>query len=159
MATTNHYTELHYLDPEDFIRRVTVYSDQHPNIAVKDVSSNATFWIKTNDGPRFWTTFDNKHIIFDGYNSNIDSTLQESKSVAWGEVIPEWRMEDDFVPELDASLFSLLLAEAKKACFINMKQVANANEENRARRQLTRWQNDKYRAGQRKDYPDYGRRR
>jgi hypothetical protein len=95
-----------------------------------------------NADPQYWTTYDDDYIIFDGYNSDEDSTLQESKSSAYVVVIPEWEAVDGFVPTLPAKMFPTLLADAKGSCFLNLKQQANAKEETKARRGRSRFQNE-----------------
>ena len=157
------YQDVRYLCPEDFLNRTTKYELNEPYLVVNDITNPAIgLNIRIDKTPQFWTTFDNRHLIFDGYNAEVDTTLQESKSLCHAMELPNFELTDDFVPDIDTVLFPLLLAEAKKACFINQKGVSNANEERRARRQLVRTQNDLWRADQRRPYnrvPDYGRRR
>lgn len=157
------YVDVLYMEPADFLDRATRFNVTDAITPIGDLVNSA---IKINVGvdrtPRFWTTFDNEHIVFNSYNAGVDSTLQESKSLAQGSRLPSFALTDLAVPDLDTVLFPLLLSEAKKACFINFKGVSNANEERRARRQLVRTQNNLWRGNQRKPYnrsPNYGRRR
>lgn len=146
-----------FQEPELFFRYGTQYNNGQEPIRLVD-----NFYVFTNQGPTRWTTFDNKTLLFNGYNSSVDTTLQSSKVVCWGTTFQSFELSDDFVPDLDPMLFPLLIAEAKKACFVNFKQVANANEERRARRQAVRVQSDLWRANQRSPYnkrPDYSRSR
>lgn len=157
------YRDLVYLCPEDFVLRTTRFTGQEAYVAISDISNpSIKLNIVTDASPRYWTTFDNKHIVFNSYNSSIDSTMHEAKSLCSAVKLPSLPLSDDAVPDLDIGQFPLLLSEAKKACFINFKGVSNANEERRARRQLVRSQNDLWRADQRRPYnrtPNYGRRR
>lgn len=157
------YQELRYMPPEQFLRQTQWFKNNEPFIVVTDPGyNNITMNIISNKNPSVWTTFDNSLIVFDSYNSDVDSSLQESKSLASGFEVFNFQLDDDFVPELDVFRFPLLLATAKAACFVNFKQISNANEERRSRRQMVRAQNDLWRADQRRPYnrsPDYGRRR
>lgn len=157
------YQEVRYLPPEEFLDRVTRFELRDPYMSVADLSNPAIqLNIVTDKQPQFWTTFDNRYLVVDGFNSGVDSTLQESKTLCRALSVPDFVLTDDFTPDLDVVLFPLLLAEAKKAVFVNQKGVTNANEERRARRQLVRTQNDLWRADQRRPYnrtPNYGRRR
>lgn len=149
------FLEVRFMEPELFYRYGTVYN--HGQGATKLVDG---LYTKIDGHPRHWTTFDNKTVVFDSYNSNVDSTLQETKTQCWGTRFDDFKLEDDFVPRLDPMMFPLLLAEAKKACFVNFKQISNANEERRARRQAVKVQSDLWRLGQRRPYnrrPDYSR--
>ena len=157
------YIEIRYVSPEDFLMLTTGYETSQPTTQVSDILEDTIqFKIVTNADPKYWTTFDNQYLVFDSLNLEIESSLQQSKCLVKAQVVPDFRLDDGFVPQLDIFLFPLLLAEAKKACFVNFKGISNANEERRARRQMVRSQNDLWRADQRRPYnrtPDYGRRR
>jgi hypothetical protein len=156
------YQDVRYVSPEDFIRRTQWFTTNEPVIEVSDPEFiNIKFRIRNNADPTVWTTFNNELIVFNSYNVALDSSLQESKSLCGAYETPNFVLSDDFIPELDIFRFPLLLATAKAACFVNFKQISNANEERRSRRQMVRAQNDLWRAGQRRPYnrtPDYGRR-
>ena len=158
-----YYQDIHYLEPVEFLNRTTKYNTNDAIVVVGDLANAAiTLNITNNADPRWWTTFDNQHIVFNSFNASVDSTLQESKSLCEAIKLPEFVLADDTVPDLDVVLFPFLLAEAKKACFINFKGVSNANEDRRARKHLVRTQNNLWRGDQRRPYnrtPNYGRRR
>ena len=88
--------------------------------------------IGLNADPTYWTTFDDVTVVMDSYDSTVDSTLQSSKTVVYGCVTPVWTQEDSFIPNLPEKFFPTLLAEAKAACFLNIKQQGNGREERRA---------------------------
>jgi len=87
-----------------------------------------------NADPVYWTSYDDSTIVFDGYNSSVDSTLQTSKSSAYMLNTAIWIHDDTFVPSMPEKFFPTLLAEAKSTCFVNLKQQANRREERRAQR-------------------------
>lgn len=154
------YTEVSYLKPEQFLIYTTARAGQADTIEVTDFSGGR-LWILNNENPHYWTTFDNTYVVFDSYNSDLDSTLQQSKSLCWGQLYPDFEMDDYFIPTLESNMFSKLLAEAKSVCFFNFKQVTNPKEEQKSRRQLVRSQNNRWKFNQRKPYDmsvDYGRR-
>lgn len=156
------YRDVCYLEPEEFLKRVELQKNADGAIEVTD-TSGVRLWILTNDNPRFWTSFDNEIAIFNGYDSTLDTTLQNSKSMAWVTKAAEFELRDDFIAPIESKQFPGLLAEAKSVAFINIKQVSSAKEEQRSKRQRVRAQNDLWRLDQRKPYsrrnPDYGRRR
>ncbi len=148
------WREVIWLDPETFIKRQISVSD---GTLITDLSG-VVYPISTDENPRHYTSFDNTHLVFDSYNSSVDSTLQTSQSLTYGYVYPNFELEDNFVPELDANYFPILLAEAKSTCFVNFKQESNAKEEQKAKRGRMRVQNDLWKAHQRNySGPDYGR--
>lgn len=115
-----------------------------------------------NKDPVYWTTYDDKYVVFSDRNQLVDATLQQSKSAVFGVKVASWTHADDFIPDIPEKFFPTLLAEAKSTCFIDLKQQPNQKEEVRAQKGLTQmhkeaWKND---LGESKtnDLVDYGRR-
>lgn len=104
-----------------------------------------------NVDPLFWTSFDDKYVIMDGYDSAIDTTLQASKSQVLLLRNPSWTLEDNFVPELPDKMFPMLLADSKGSCFLNLKQVENKKEERKAQRLKIRMAKESVRNDQAED--------
>lgn len=152
------YVDLKYLQPLDFITRSMEASGNDDTQEVVD-DSGVTLIIRTDANPCFWTSFDNEYIICDAFDISLEDTLQSSKVLCWGKREPTWEQVDEFVPDLRPNMFPYLLSAAKSTFYINYK-VANPNEDKKARRQLVRSQNKKYRLNQRKPYDmhiDFGR--
>lgn len=156
------YQVVSYLDPETFVehtRNNASAANLPPYTTITDFSG-AQLSVLTQQNPTYWTTFDNSYIVTDSYNSTLENTLQQSKSLCWGQNSLTFSLVDTYVPDLDDDLFPVLLAEAKSTCFFNIKQSASPKEEQRAHRQLIRIQGDLWRGNQRKPYdrcPNYGR--
>jgi len=98
-----------------------------------------------NADPQYWTSYDDVYIIFDGYDSATDSTLQSSKTVAYGTQQASWSHIDTFIPSIPEKFFPTLLAEAKSQAFINLKQQSNAREERKATRGRMAMRNEAWR--------------
>jgi len=127
-----------------------------------EVDTIANLSIYNDRDPTYYTSFDDDTIVFDAYDLETESTLQQSKTLCWGQRSLAFPMEDTFVPTLPLDMFPRLLAEAKAACFVNFKQVSNSNEERRARNQKVVNMNSRFKAGTIKPIdrlPDYGRKR
>lgn len=155
----NTYMPLTYKTPEEFLVTSFALAGADETVVVTDFSG-AKFNIRTDKNPELWTTFDNTYLVLDSYDDTLDTTLQASKTMAWGMTDPAFTLSDDFIPTLDANLFPMLLAEAKSICFLDYKQVTNSKAEQQSRRQLVRSQNDLHRANQRRaflDRPNLGR--
>jgi hypothetical protein len=157
----NQMKEIKYLTPDDFIG---ILLSQGVNTDIPYTFNSTTgpvFPVLTDKTPTYYTSFDDVHLVFDSYNSAVDTTIQSSKTIVYGQIIPEFLQEDDFIPWIDSNLFPLLLAESKATAFINLKQVSSSKEEQRSRRQRFRWQNDtrKNNAAAINRLPDYGRHR
>jgi hypothetical protein len=153
------YKRITYMNPKDFLLYVVENTQGSSTMVVEDFNG-AKFPIKTDQHPNYYTTFDDTYFVFDAFNSTVDDTLQESKAFAFAQVIPEFSLDDDYVPEIPAKYFPLLISEAASMCFINHKQAPNSKEEQRSRRQMVRHQNNRRRTDDAKpEGPDYGRAR
>lgn len=146
------YLKLDYYSPEDFLNRVLNNKSTDDNITVVTDDSGIELYIKNNKQPSFYTIFNDRDLICDSYDSDVDTTLQASKTFAWGYTEPSWTNDDAFIPPLDSQHFPLLLSEAKSVCFVNFKQIANQKEEQRSRRHRVHFQYKKWKdKEQRKD--------
>lgn len=96
---------------------------------------NKTFYYNNNGTPRFCTVFSNNTILFNSYDNALDTTLQTSKTLCFGEVVPVFNMVDTFTPNLDIQQFPLLLNEAKSLAFLELKQIANDSAIRESKRQ------------------------
>lgn len=150
------FVEVRRGDPSLFFRYGTVYTSQTSPIKLVD-----NLYVQTDRHPTYWTTYDNKTLVFNSYNSAVDDTLQQSKVLCWGRTTPKFELRDDFIPPIDQMHFPLLLSEAKRMCFVNYKGVANANEERRNRNQRIKAQRHLWRTRKRGfgENVDFGRRR
>jgi hypothetical protein len=127
-----------YLDPEEFQELL----DNREELA--DVVDSNGYVL--NRDPIYWTTYDDKYAVFDGYDSAAEATLQTSNSSVYGVKVAEWTHEDNFIPDMPEKFFPTLLAEAKATCFLNMKQQANGREERKAQRGRVMLNNEVWRA-------------
>ena len=125
-------------------------------------STNITLYIQNNKAPEYWTSFDDKYIIFDSYDVAVDASgLAAAKTKCHGQSIPTWTSSNSFTPTLDANKFAYLLAEAKATCFANLKSEENPKLERQVRNQKAKQQNNNYRY-KRNEFqvrqPNFGRR-
>lgn len=140
------FVELEYVSPEEFLERRLQYHSGSHNVVETTDTSGISYLIHNDRTPRYFTMFDDEHIATDAYDSAYDTILQSANTMGYGILTEEFEMADEYVPPIDASLFPLLLAESKSVAFINLKQISSSKEEQRARRQRIRMQNDQFRA-------------
>lgn len=81
-----------------------------------------SFNYKNDRQPCYCTILSNYYVIFDSFDNTQDSTLQSSKTQAWGLVIPSFDIVDNFIPDLAEEQFQLLLNEATALAFYELKQ-------------------------------------
>lgn len=93
-----------------------------------------TFHFKNNTCPTMYTTYNDSTLIFNAYDSAVDTTLQSTKTMCWGSKNLTFVPSDTFVPELADDLFSLLINESKSLAWAELKQVPHAKAEASARK-------------------------
>lgn len=129
--------DITYLDPTEFQAMVDL------RVETTDVVDSNGMML--NGDPTYWTTFDDKYVIFDGIDKTTDTTLQQSKTTIFALKEATWTQDDDFIPDLPEKFFPTLLAEAKAACFLNLKQQGNQREERKAQRGRVMLRNESWR--------------
>lgn len=111
--------------------------------AQNNMPGSYTFYYKNSKQPQYCTILSDYYVIFDGYDSTVDDTLQASKTMAYGEITPSWSNEDNFIPNIDETQVLLLLNEAKSLAYFELKQSVHTKAEQEAKRQWSSVQRDK----------------
>lgn len=156
--TRHRYDEVYYTYPEEFLQMVNNRNNDAVNADVILDINGVELTIFTDRAPQYFTSFDDEWLVFDSYDVEVDSTLQNSKTQLIAYSVPEWNHVDEFIPDLPIDAFPLLLAEAKSRCFVSIKEIANEKVEQSAQKQ-SRWMARKaWRVKGGVRYPDYGRR-
>lgn len=155
--TRKRYEDVHYVYPEQFLEMVNRRDNTKGNVDTILDLNGVELQVFTDRHPEYYTSFDDEYLVFDSYNIEVDSTLQNSKTQVIAYSIPVWSMVDSFVPSIPVDAFPLLLAEAKSRCFVTIKEIANEKVEQSAQKQ-GRWMSRKsWRVKGGVRYPDYGR--
>lgn len=130
------YEPVRYLDRKSFLDRFTTFQPDTADTKYQTVIdfTGVKLCICKTRSPCYFTSFDDKHLVFDAYDSNVDSTLHQEKAMCYGKVEPVFKMENTFVIPLDSRATMAYLAEVVSSCFVNIKQQGNSKEEQRARR-------------------------
>lgn len=129
LANVVEYKYVTMLPVKQFIDMVNGFNPSESNVhsfSFADTSNgfpgNYTFYYKNDRQPSFCTILSNYYVIFDSYDATQDSTLQASKSMGFGRIVPIFNMVDGFIPDLDNQQFPLLINEAKSWAFYELKQ-------------------------------------
>jgi len=125
-------------NPEESNVQSFTFSDQ-----INGYPGTYTFYYKNDRQPMYCTCVTDNYIVFDSFDSAVDSTLQASKTMAYGSIVPIWVMEDDYIPPIDESQIPLLLNEAKSLAFYELKQTLHQKAEQEAKRGWSAIQKDK----------------
>jgi len=159
-ASRDRWDDVKLVDAQSFLDRVMRRNSSETNVTTITDFSDTPLLIINDKAPTWVTTFDDEWLVFDSWDNTVDTTLQENKCQAMVYEEPVFTITDTFIPDMPAKAFPYLLAEAKSVCFNTLKQLPNAKEEQRSRRQRIRLAREKYRVGNYllDERPDWGRR-
>ena len=146
------FREVEYIDPVVFLDRM-----DETGLLVATYDGNLDIFVRTDQPPRFYTSFDDEYIIMDSYDSDVEATLQSSKIRAFGSTYPAFSQVDSFEPDIDNTLMPYLLAEAKSTCFSLFKGGSDPKVEQAARRLKSYVQNDQHKSRKANIRNNYGR--
>jgi hypothetical protein len=110
--------------------------------------------------PSWATVISNFYVLFDSLDTTQDSSLQASKTLLKGQVVPPFKLQDSFIPTLNDQQLPLLLNEAKALAFFELKQMPHALADRELKRQWTATQKNKSIANRPSYFdqlPNYGR--
>jgi len=131
------WDELRHLSVSDFMDYGHNYRPSETNVDTFNYTSDGsifTFTYRNDQGPKFYTSIDDNVIIFDSYDNTVDTTLQSTKTLAYGSKKTTFVKDDNFTPNLQPGQFALLLNEAKSLAWAELKQSQHQKAEMTARR-------------------------
>lgn len=160
VSDNKNYRTIEYRDPDSFVQYVnTNPSTDTTNFQVVQWTADVPLVIAKTKAPTYWTSFDDEFIVFDSYDSDVDSTLQASKSIVMIETRPELVIADDNTVDIPLNLENLLYITTLNRCNAGTRETINPETSLEGRRLRIRAQRNKWRQGRQTDTgPNYGRR-
>ena len=155
--TRNKYEKVQYETPEDFLDLINKRDSSASSVQIVTDSTGIQLNILNNKAPEYFTSFDDETLVFDSFDSTIDSTLQNSKLQCYGKRSVVFSIFDSFIPDLPVQMFSYLHNEAKSTCFARLKQIADAKSEQNSVSQKRRMSQDAWKIVKGIQFPHYGR--
>jgi hypothetical protein len=158
------YKRIRVLPVHQFLKMQSSLNPQVANVQTMkftDAGQNFLINYQNNITPRHCCFISNQYVIFDNFDNTQDSTLQGAKTMCWGQFIPPFILEDNFVPNLNDYQFPLLIAEVKSLAFVELKQMVHTKAEQETRRQWSNLQKNKSVTNKPSYFnqlPDFGRR-
>lgn len=131
--------DLQYKPSVDFVEDSLHLDPTQPNVQTVEDYTGILFNIKTDKDPQYWTIFENgseEYVVLDSFNKEFEDTVQGVHVVAYGKIMPEFLLEDTFIPPLSTQQFPVLLSRAKVAAAKELKNQENGIEYDKARKQF-----------------------
>lgn len=125
-----------FMDKVQFFNRMNTLDTANANVyQFNYLVGSQTFDVRgyNNAWPSYYTTVDDDKLIFDNYMVSEESTLTGNRSFCYGKKLQVFTRSDDFTPNFDDQSFILFFNEAKSQCFAELKQIASAATDRRAR--------------------------
>lgn len=131
------YREVCPLPRKKFFDRMRMFDSDKPEVYRYDyTTTNDEFDIRgrNNLPPTYYTTVDNRTLIFDDFDLDQGQTLQGGRTRCYGQLYPMFERLNEFVADFEPKQWTLYFNEAKALCFAELKQTQNQKAEQRARR-------------------------
>ena len=128
----------------DHTHMLNLSEDNVASMAHTILGDDFTFLYRTDKSPDYYTFIDDHTVFFDSYDSEVDTTLQKSKTFCVGEKEQTFLLEDTYEIALDEAQHTWLLNEAKVLAYQELKQQMHAGAERTAKRQRIKAQRQKY---------------
>jgi hypothetical protein len=151
------FEAVNYKPPKDFIEYCNQRNSTSDTVDTITDPSGVTIYVLNNSAPMFYTSFDNDTIICDAYDSDVDDTLQTSKTQCYGKRLPVFDLVDSYIPDLPTQAFALLVNEAKSAASLKLRQMPDQKAEQYAITGRRRMSQESWKVNNGITYPDYGR--
>lgn len=139
------FKELTYIYPDEFLLRQSQLNSTKENIQKVRDYNGVVYFITNNRAPTYWTSFDDKYIVFDSYNKDVESTIHKEKTQGMAYISPKFELADDYIPDLPADMFPYLISEAKASFSNKIRQMQSVTDEawstlHRRRMSRKQWQ-------------------
>lgn len=155
--TARRFDSIQYLTPRDFLDMLYLRNSSEANIQTVLTHQSVPLFVRNDYRPTYWTTFDDEHIVFDAYDSEVSDTLLAAKSLALVKQIPPWETSNGFIPDMPDQMFSAFVAEVTASAFTYWKQGQSIKDEQRAARGISRLRKDARKITGQRSTTNYGK--
>lgn len=156
------FKTVYYMAPDDFIEMMIQLRSDDTNVGTMTVNG-ITLNHYNDRQPTYYTFIDGyDNLVFDAYDSSLETNLQNSKSLVYGRQPPTLTIADGSVPDLPQAQMTLLRNRARAMYFDLFKDGVTPEVDRKRRNSEVRAQRMRHIAARnrRKDQrrtPDYGR--
>lgn len=161
VADAPSFQKVSYCTPDYFINLVQSRNTGDSTVDAITLSTGAVIHIKNDQAPTYYTVMDegSDELVFDSYNSALESNLQASKSLIYGTTKPTLVLADSSTLSLPKHLEVLVATEARAMYFDLYKDGITSEIDRARRRSEVRAQRQRHiiKNTDNDNGPDYGR--
>ena len=141
-ATAPAFVDVPYVTPDEFMRRTSQRTLSDSTVEAQTLpDSGHIMLIKNDKQPTYYTQLDGYNdLVFDSYQTSLETNLQNSKSLAYGTLLPTLTLTDAAIPNLPQHLMVLLKREVRAMYFDLYKDGLTAEIDRTRRRAEVRAQ-------------------
>jgi hypothetical protein len=155
------YKRISYMDPDSFVEYCSQFSTSATNVEAMTLSTGHIIPIQNDRAPKYFTIMDfgSDELVFDAYNSALETNLQQSKSLAYGTFSQDLVLDDASTIDLPRHLAVLVKREAR-AIYFDLYKDGITSEIDRTRRRAevrAQRQRNTVKNTDNDTGPDYGR--
>jgi hypothetical protein len=138
------YRSLIWLSPEEFLEKCYNNDSLSDNVT-RVLYKGKPLFVINDKMPLYYTSFDNKTIMLDSWDSSVEDTVNGSKTLCYGESEPSWLQEDTFVIPVQSSVYPLYLSMLSAACAMYLNSTISQEDERRQARGISRMRREQNR--------------
>lgn len=128
------YELVEFVEPDRFITRTASRSSSDSTVDEITLDSGYEVLVINDQAPSIWTMMEGyDDIIFDSYDKDLETNLQQGKTLAYGIQRPTLSLANASVPDLPTHLQVFLLREAR-AMYFDLYKSGVTREVDRSRR-------------------------
>tara|TARA_B100001179_G_scaffold218212_1_gene190745 strand:- start:80 stop:826 length:747 start_codon:yes stop_codon:yes gene_type:complete len=157
--TRKRFLPVEYKYPDDFLRLINNRNTDSSTVTTVTDSSGISLSILNNQAPSYYTSFDDSNLIFDSYDSEVDTTLQASKVQAVAYIMRVLPLEDGSVIDTPPDALPGLQEEALSRAQSKLRQFQDVKSEQESGRQMRYISRKNWITNKQTRYPNYGRKK
>lgn len=151
------FDKVDYLNNDDFLRMTNGRDSTDANIETITDLTGVKLLIKNDKAPTYYTSFNEVEVVFDSYDSDVDTTLQTNKVQALAYIQPESTLSDGWEPDIPKEAEKALIEEAKAVARLQIDDTTDIKAEQESRRQRAWISRNAWKVRGGVHYPNYGR--
>lgn len=153
------YTEMKWKEPDDFLRLLNSRDSTAPSTQTVTDPSGVVMLIRNDKAPEYFTSIDDETLIFDSFDSDVDTTLQTNKTQGLAYILPTLAFSDAAIPDLPNDAMRYLIEEATSRAQYKLREFQDIKSEAESAQQRRTMSRKAWKVNKPTRYPDYGRKR